>query len=89
MIVVGTHARRGVERFVLGSVAEALVRSGRCPVLVAVPKDYSHIRLSDRPEPGRPGEDLHAQRPDGAHWYESTQTVSWTTRDVDAVGVDF
>ena len=35
LIVVGTHGRRGLERAVIGSVAEDLVRSAPCPVLVA------------------------------------------------------
>ena len=34
LIVIGTHNRKGVERFLLGSVAEATVRYARCPVLV-------------------------------------------------------
>jgi nucleotide-binding universal stress UspA family protein len=34
LIVMGTHGRRGVKRFVLGSVAERLVRMSCCPVLL-------------------------------------------------------
>lgn len=34
LIVVGTHNRKGAERFLLGSVAEATVRKARSPVLV-------------------------------------------------------
>lgn len=34
MIVVGSHGRRGFERFLLGSVAERVVRHAECPVLV-------------------------------------------------------
>jgi nucleotide-binding universal stress UspA family protein len=34
LIVVGTHNRKGLERFLLGSVAEATVRYAHCPVLV-------------------------------------------------------
>lgn len=33
LIVLGTHGRRGVSHFLLGSVAEKLVRMARCPVL--------------------------------------------------------
>lgn len=33
MIVMGTHGRTGVSRVLLGSVAEAVVRRARCPVL--------------------------------------------------------
>jgi nucleotide-binding universal stress UspA family protein len=35
LVVVGSHGRRGVRRFILGSVAEATVRHARCSVLVA------------------------------------------------------
>lgn len=34
LVVVGTHGRGGVARFVLGSVAEKIVRDAPCSVLV-------------------------------------------------------
>ena len=34
LIVMGTHGRRGVRRLLLGSVAESVVRSAPCPVLL-------------------------------------------------------
>lgn len=34
LIVLGSHGRGGVSRLVLGSVAEAVMRHARCPVLV-------------------------------------------------------
>ncbi|WP_321845248.1 universal stress protein [Paraburkholderia bannensis] len=34
LIVMGTHGRRGVRRLVLGSVAERVLRSARCPTLL-------------------------------------------------------
>lgn len=34
LIVIGTHNRRGLERLLLGSVAEGTVRNTPCPVLV-------------------------------------------------------
>jgi nucleotide-binding universal stress UspA family protein len=34
LIVIGSHGRRGIQRFLLGSVAEAVVRHAPCPVLV-------------------------------------------------------
>ena len=33
LVVVGTHGRRGVPRWLMGSVAEAVVRHAACPVL--------------------------------------------------------
>lgn len=40
LIVMGTHGRRGVRRFLLGSVAESVVRTAPCPVLT-VPSKHS------------------------------------------------
>lgn len=34
LIVMGTHGRRGFSRWMLGSVAESVARTARCPVLV-------------------------------------------------------
>ena len=33
LIVIGTHGRSGLERLVVGSTAEAVVRAAHCPVL--------------------------------------------------------
>lgn len=33
LIIMGTHARKGVSRLVLGSVAESVIRDAPCPVL--------------------------------------------------------
>lgn len=38
LIVVGTHGRQGLVRFILGSVAESLVRNAPCPVLTYRPR---------------------------------------------------
>lgn len=35
LIAIGTHGRTGLSRFLLGSVAEKVVRTAPCPVLVA------------------------------------------------------
>ncbi len=37
LIVLGTHGRKGIDRFLLGSDAEALLRHARCPVLSVGP----------------------------------------------------
>lgn len=37
LIVLGTHARSGIERFLLGSTAEAILRHAPCPVLIVPP----------------------------------------------------
>jgi nucleotide-binding universal stress UspA family protein len=40
LIVVGSHRRNRVERWILGSDSEQVVRKASCAVLVARPKDY-------------------------------------------------
>lgn len=40
VVIVGTHGRKGVERLVMGSVAESVVRHAACPVLVVRPKTH-------------------------------------------------
>ncbi|MDG2014171.1 MAG: universal stress protein [Pirellulaceae bacterium] len=37
LIVIGTHGRSGIERVLMGSVAEAVVRKAKCPVLAVKP----------------------------------------------------
>ncbi|MBI2216941.1 MAG: universal stress protein [Candidatus Rokubacteria bacterium] len=39
MIVMGTHGRTGLERLLLGSVAERVIRLAPCPVLTVRPHD--------------------------------------------------
>ena len=38
LLVVGTNARRGLSRFVLGSFAEGVIRHAKCPVLTIGPE---------------------------------------------------
>jgi nucleotide-binding universal stress UspA family protein len=39
LIVLGTHNRHGISRFILGSTAETVLRRAPCPVLVVRHKD--------------------------------------------------
>lgn len=50
LIVVGTHKRAGLQKLVLGSVAQRLLQEAPCPVLVSVPKSHRSAPFSDRPE---------------------------------------
>jgi nucleotide-binding universal stress UspA family protein len=43
VIVVGTHGRSGVSRLLMGSVAEHVVRSAPCPVLVVRPREHEFV----------------------------------------------
>jgi nucleotide-binding universal stress UspA family protein len=45
LIFIGSHGKTGVERLVLGSVSERVVREAKCPVLVARPKTYAETHL--------------------------------------------
>jgi nucleotide-binding universal stress UspA family protein len=51
LIVMGTHGRRGLKHFLLGSVAEAIFRSATCPVLTVGP----HVAV-------RPYQDFKAEK---------------------------
>lgn len=64
LIVVGTHKRRGLERLLLGSVAQYLTRNASCPVLVARPKDHAQQAKTVLPDlPYAPGEEPAAPPP--------------------------
>jgi nucleotide-binding universal stress UspA family protein len=45
LVVVGTHARRGIEKVLLGSVAEQVFRDASCPVLTVGPHSYRESRV--------------------------------------------
>jgi len=57
LIVVGTHADK--PQSLLPSIAEELVRNAHVPVLVSRPKKLKALPKTDRPDPARPGEDIH------------------------------
>ena len=40
LLAIGTHGRAGVDRVILGSVAERIVRKARCPVMVVRGRKY-------------------------------------------------
>lgn len=48
LIVIGTHGRRGLRRFLVGSVAEEVVRTAPCDVLTI--RDREHAERLERPE---------------------------------------
>lgn len=58
LIVVGTHARTGLKKMLLGSVADELVKTAHMPVLVARPKEIEELPRSSRADERREGEDL-------------------------------
>lgn len=60
LIIVGTRARKGIERLILGSVSADVLSRARTPVLVARPKDYTGLRVTDSVQPPRPDQDMSA-----------------------------
>ena len=48
LIVISTHGNTGLKHFLLGSVAENVVRHAPCPVLVV--REHEHEFLADAPE---------------------------------------
>ena len=46
LIIVGSKGLTGIERMVLGSVSERVVREAKCTVEVARPKGYAHVDLT-------------------------------------------
>ncbi|HVY47355.1 MAG TPA: universal stress protein [Minicystis sp.] len=70
-IVVGTHGRRGVRRALLGSVAERVVRTAGCPVLVVRPKNHPDALKVPEIEPPCPACVEARRASDGAQpWCE-------------------
>jgi hypothetical protein len=48
LVVLGTHGRRGVSKLVLGSVADGVVRTCGCPVLLVRPTARGGKRAARR-----------------------------------------
>lgn len=65
-IILGTKGLAGVERLVLGSVAERVVREAGCSVEVARPKTYGWSPLLEVTEV----EATHKYVPPHRYWYE-------------------
>lgn len=59
MIVVGTNGRRGLEKFLLGSVAARLVTDAHLPVLVARPKELDGLPRTEKLAASEPGAPRH------------------------------
>lgn len=88
VLVVGSHGRRGVERLLLGSVSEQLVRQARCPVVVARRTDYAGCTKTPLPDAPYAKDDprnhSHSQRPHEP--IVSTESASWSPSDTGPTG---
>lgn len=47
LIFIGSHGKVGLERLLLGSTCERVVREAGCPVMVARAKTYEDVQLMD------------------------------------------
>lgn len=48
LIILSTHGRTGVERLLLGSTAEKVVRRAGCPILVVRPQEHDFVPPLDQ-----------------------------------------
>jgi nucleotide-binding universal stress UspA family protein len=93
-VIVGTHGRKGFQRMLLGSVAEAVVRNAGCPVLVVRP--IMHQEPGPRIEPPCPrcvetrittgGRELwceqHTEKHGRRHTYYNTRLSTWVNQRI-------
>lgn len=84
LVVVGTHERKGLEKWMLGSIADSLLQSGRVPLLVARPSNFEGMTRTAEIEPPKPGQDIHAQRQDIVY---STEFFSFGKRSTHVAGL--
>jgi universal stress protein A len=52
LIILSTHGRTGVERLLLGSTAEKVVRRAGCPILVVRPHEHDFIAPAEQKSSG-------------------------------------
>ncbi|MDX2088896.1 MAG: universal stress protein [Kofleriaceae bacterium] len=71
LIIVGSHGLTGLERLVIGSVSEKIVREAGCTVEVARPKRYPDIELPELPETP----DEHRYLPPHRYQYEDHRVL--------------
>jgi len=76
LILVGTHGRHGLERLLVGSVAERVVRSATCPVLVMRPRTYDASRQL-APEPPCPDCLAVREATSGAEFWCAPHGTPW------------
>lgn len=72
LIVIGTHGRRGVQRLMMGSVADKVMRTAGCPVLIVREQQHDPtlvgtLRIEAPPGPDNPPH--HINLVEGRHTY--------------------
>jgi nucleotide-binding universal stress UspA family protein len=82
LLIVGTHARRGFDRLLLGSVANDLITRARCPLLIARRVDYTGLEKTKQPDPPYPpGEEPPPPPLPPSEGVHSTERESWHPSD--------
>lgn len=88
-VIVGTHGRKGLQRMIMGSVAESVVRNAGCPVLVVRPQMHDQpVPRIESPCPrclearvASGGERMwceqHSEKHGRRHTYYNTRLDSW------------
>jgi len=66
LIVVGCKGLKGLERVVLGSVSERLVREAKCAVVIARPTEYAYVEHVDVVDA-----EPHAHKTSSRHTYNT------------------
>jgi nucleotide-binding universal stress UspA family protein len=66
LIIVGSKGMTGVERWLLGSTSEQVMREAGCPVEIARPKRYAEVELI----PVEPVDPVHTYVPPHRYTYE-------------------
>lgn len=90
VVIVGTHGRKGVQRMVLGSVSESVVRNCKCPVLVVRAKSHHEQPQIEPPCPRcvetraqTGGAELwceqHREKHGRRHTYYNPRSSSWVS----------
>ena len=94
VVVVGTHGRKGVQRLVMGSVAEAVVRKAGCTVMVVRPQMHHQSAPSIEPPCPRCLEtrartggaqywcEQHAEKHGRRHTYYNTRLSTWVNQRI-------
>lgn len=92
VVVVGTRGRKGVQRMLMGSTAESVVRHAGCPVLVVRPKAHEHPIPDIEPPCPRCVSarteshgallwcEQHAERHGRRHTYYDSRAQSWVNQ---------
>ncbi len=75
LVVIGTHGRSGLEHFLIGSVAEKVVRYARCPVLTVRSADYIREKFLKILVPTDFSEPSLAALKTTPHWLEQNSEV--------------